>query len=109
MQRTKNPKTFQNAKKIFETAKPKKKHIEVLQYKRYALLPGVSSPPGNRVSAIAQTDRPTTHGYCDLETESDQWADAVKLYTLGDIHTCIHTHTQKRLEEILLRTHQIFL
>ena len=48
-----------------------------------ALQQEVSSPPGNRASAIAHTTTHThthmTDGHQNLETESAQWANSVKM------------------------------
>ena len=41
-------------------------------------LPGVTCPPGSRFSAMAHTNKHTTHGHHDLKTDLAQWADAVK-------------------------------
>ena len=59
-------------------------YLEVSKFWRYTLPPEVSIPPGSKVSTVANTNTHTqmTHKRCNLDTESAQWAESLKSFSL---------------------------
>ena len=87
-----------------------RKCLDICQYYQYALWPEVSSPPGSGFSAMAQPHTQTTHGHCDLETESAQLADSVKTYcrfenSLSTMH--VNHVNQRFVEKSILIGNQV--